>query len=122
MGYNREQRKMKKYFFNTIAIVAVVLFVCTSCVKPPTDVESVSLDIVCIMLASKDFVILTATVSPESAINKNVTWSSDKPAIATVNEGNVKAISEGVAHITVTTEDGNKTASCKVTVTNTPGR
>ncbi len=60
---------------------------------------------------------LTATVKPSSATNKDVTWSSDNPSVATVNNGVVTAVAPGTATITVTTEDGNKTATCKVTVT-----
>lgn len=60
---------------------------------------------------------LTATVAPSNASDKSVTWSSDKTSVATVNSnGNVTAVSEGIAYITVTTKDGNKTAKCKVTV------
>ena len=60
---------------------------------------------------------LTATVEPDNATNKNVTWSSDKPAVATVEGGTVTARGAGEATITVTTEDGEKTATCTVTVT-----
>ena len=61
---------------------------------------------------------LTATVAPTNATNKKVTWGSDKPAIASVDAtGKVTAKAEGTAKITVTTEDGSKTAECKVTVT-----
>ena len=60
---------------------------------------------------------LTATVLPEDATNQNVTWKSDKPEIATVDaNGKVTAVKVGEATITVTTEDGGKTATCKVTV------
>lgn len=60
---------------------------------------------------------LTATVLPEDATNQNVTWKSDKPEIATVDAaGKVTAVKAGEATITVTTEDGGKTATCKVTV------
>ena len=60
---------------------------------------------------------LTATVLPEDATNQNVTWKSDKPEIATVDDnGKVTAVKAGEATITVTTEDGGKTATCKVTV------
>ena len=62
---------------------------------------------------------LTATVSPADATNKEVTWTSDKPAVATVDNGKVKAVATGEATITVTTKDGNKTATCKVKVSNT---
>lgn len=60
---------------------------------------------------------LTATVAPEDAANKNVTWSSSDTAVATVDNGIVTAVAAGTATITVTTEDGNKTATCDVTVT-----
>ena len=60
---------------------------------------------------------LTATVEPSNATNKNVTWSSDKPEVATVENGKVTAKAAGTATITVTTEDGGKTATCAVTVT-----
>ena len=63
---------------------------------------------------------LTATIAPDNATNKNVTWSSSNPAVATVDkDGKVKGISDGTATITVTTEDGNKTATCAVKVTET---
>lgn len=61
---------------------------------------------------------LTATISPSNATNQNVTWSSSNSSVATVNSnGLVTAIAAGSATITVTTEDGNKTATCAVTVT-----
>lgn len=63
---------------------------------------------------------LTATVTPADATNKNITWESSNPAVATVNNGQVKAIAEGSATITVKTVDGNKTATCSVTVTAGP--
>lgn len=60
---------------------------------------------------------LTATVSPKDAANKKVTWKSDKPTIATVDaNGKVTGVAAGEATITVTTEDGGKTATCRVTV------
>ena len=69
-------------------------------------------------------VTLTATVKPDDATDKTVTWTSDKPAVATVNaNGTVHAVAEGEATITATA--GDKTATCKVTVTaaavSTPG-
>ena len=60
---------------------------------------------------------LTATVLPENATNKNVTWKSSNTKVATVDEnGKITAVSKGTALITVTTEDGNFSAQCKVTV------
>ncbi len=64
---------------------------------------------------------LTATVSPANASNKNVSWSSSNTGVATVSpSGLVTAISAGSATITVTTEDGGKTDTASVTVTNAP--
>ncbi len=59
---------------------------------------------------------ITATVKPEDAFNRTVTWSSSDPSIATVDEnGTVTAIAEGEAIITAESADG-VTAECKVTV------
>jgi uncharacterized protein YjdB len=58
---------------------------------------------------------LTATVAPEDATDKTVTWSSDKTSVATVDAtGKVTAVAAGEATITATA--GDKTATCKVTV------
>ena len=60
---------------------------------------------------------LTATVAPSDATNKNVTWKSSNTAVATVDDnGKVTGVAAGEATITVTTEDGGKTATCKVSV------
>lgn len=68
-------------------------------------------------LAVGGTVTLVATVTPEGATNKKVSWKSDKTDIATVDEnGKVTAVKAGVAKITVTTEDGKKTATCAITV------
>lgn len=60
---------------------------------------------------------LTATVTPENASNKNVTWTSSNDEVATVANGNITAIAAGTTTITVTTTDGSFTATCEVTVT-----
>lgn len=59
---------------------------------------------------------LTATVSPNNATNKNVTWTSNNTSVATVDGGKVTGVAAGNATITVTTVDGSKTATCTVTV------
>ena len=61
---------------------------------------------------------LTATVTPDNAANKNITWSSSDSSIATVNaSGTVTAIANGTADITATAADGSGvSAKCSVTV------
>ena len=80
-------------------------------------VTEVTLDRAELTLTEGEAETLTATVKPDNADNKKVKWSSDKTEIATVDgAGKVTAVKAGEAVITVTTEDGGKTASCKVTV------
>jgi len=62
---------------------------------------------------------LQATVMPPNATNRNVSWSSNNPGVATVTGGTVTAVSTGNATITVTTSDGGLTATCAVTVLTT---
>ncbi len=60
---------------------------------------------------------LTAIIAPENATNKNVTWKTNDPVIATVDaNGKVTGLAVGIAVITVTTVDGGKTATCAVNV------
>lgn len=60
---------------------------------------------------------LTATIYPDSATKKTVTWKSSDEKVATVDEsGLVTAVGNGTANITATTEDGNFKATCQVTV------
>ncbi|MGO4547267.1 S-layer homology domain-containing protein [Paenibacillus sp. 2TAB23] len=60
---------------------------------------------------------LTATVAPENATNKAVTWSSSNENVATVDtKGFVIAVKAGTANITVTSVDGGLTATTAVTV------
>ncbi len=60
---------------------------------------------------------LSATIFPGSALNHAVTWESSNTDIVRVNyPGHIEALALGSATITVTTEDGNKTATCTVTV------
>ena len=58
---------------------------------------------------------LTAKIMPENASEKNVIWTSSKPSVAKVDEnGLVTALTYGSTTITVTTEDGAKTAVCEI--------
>ncbi|WFE86086.1 YDG domain-containing protein [Parabacteroides chongii] len=80
-------------------------------------VSSVSLDKSELTLPRLGTYTLKATVNPSDATNKKVSWKSSDEKIATVDaDGKVTAVAVGKATITVTTEDGNKTATCAVTV------
>lgn len=60
---------------------------------------------------------LVATIAPSNATNKNIKWTSSNNTIATVTkEGIITALKEGTVTITATTEDGNKIATCTITV------
>lgn len=84
-------------------------------------VEGVSLDRTSLSFSKKwEKQRLTASVDPADADNQNVTWTSSNEQVARVTEkGLVMAVNDGTADITVTTEDGQKRASCKVTVKGT---
>ena len=79
-------------------------------------VTGVTLDKSSATLTEGDEITLTATVNPDNATNKNVTWSSSNSSVASVSNGKVTALKAGKATITVKTDDGGKTATCEVTV------
>lgn len=64
-------------------------------------------------------VILKAAVKPSDAANQTVAFSTSDAALATVTpvQGKVTAIAAGETDITVTTEDGGKTAICHIVIT-----
>jgi len=86
----------------------------------PISVTSVSLNPTTAALFTGDTIKLIETILPTNATNQVVTWSSNNTNVATVVNGVVRAISVGTAIITVTTQDGNKTATCNITVTERP--
>ena len=63
---------------------------------------------------------LKATVLPEDATNKALSWSSSNSAVLTVKDGVITALSEGSATVYVTTVEGVFKAECKVTVNSRP--
>ena len=83
-------------------------------------VTGVTLNKTSISLVPGEGETLTATVTPADATNKNVTWKSSDATVATVDDnGKVTGVAAGEATITVTTEEGGKTATCRVTVSAT---
>ena len=89
-----------------VVVSAATVAVTGVSVSPTTDSISIGEDLT-----------LTATIAPANATNQNVTWSSSSDAIATVTSaGVVTGVSAGTATITVTTEDGDFTATSEITV------
>ena len=81
--------------------------------------NSIALDQTDVELAKGNILQLSATVMPDDAADKSVTWTTSDEAVATVDAtGLVTAVDPGTATITATTTDGsNLSASCDVTVT-----
>jgi len=65
-------------------------------------------------------VTLTANITPGNATNTIVHWGSSNPLVASVVDGVVTGLTPGAVTITATTQDGNFTATCVVTVTPVP--
>ena len=111
---------MKKTLSRSLSLLlAVVLAVSLAlpAAAASVAVTGVTLDKTTLTLAPKDSYALKATVKPDNATNQNLTWKSNKPAVATVSrKGEVTAVAEGTATITVTTNDGDYMAICDVTV------
>lgn len=82
-------------------------------------VQSISLNKNTLSLKPNESEKLIATIYPSDATNQNMTWKSSNVSVAGVNyDGMISAYNKGNAIITVTAEDGNKTATCDVTVSN----
>ena len=81
-------------------------------------VSSISLDKSELTIDRGNTAALTATIKPATAVNQNVTWASSDEAVALVDQdGNITVGNKpGKISITVTTEDGNHTATCLLTV------
>ena len=78
-------------------------------------VTSIELNNTELTLDPDEIYVLSATVMPDNATDKTVSWSSSDPAVATVDDwGQVKALKEGTA--TITAKAGDKTITCSVTV------
>ncbi|MBO4832110.1 MAG: Ig-like domain-containing protein, partial [Oscillospiraceae bacterium] len=87
-------------------------------IQQPVAVEGITLDPTSLEVPVNRSSTITATVLPENADDKNVTWTSSDESIATVDaNGRVRGVAEGTAVITATTNDGGYTATCTVTVT-----
>lgn len=85
--------------------------------NPVVNVETVTLDKSTCTLYEGESVELIASVLPQNATDKTLTWSSSNTSVATVSEGVVTAVSQGSVTITAKSNDGsNISASCQLTV------
>ncbi|MBW4085600.1 Ig-like domain-containing protein [Paenibacillus sp. S150] len=88
---------------------------------PSAPVSGVELEPSALELHPGDTAVLSATVLPVDAAGKAISWSSSHPSVAAAHpNGTVTALAEGEAVVTVTTEDGLKTATTVVTVSPPP--
>jgi transglutaminase/protease-like cytokinesis protein 3 len=90
---------------------------------PAVLVTDVVVSAVAVPLAVGSTFQLSATVNPSNAGNKNIVWSTSDVTLAEVDKsGLVTAKAAGVVTITVTSEEGKKTAICTVTITSSATR
>jgi formylglycine-generating enzyme required for sulfatase activity len=108
---------MKKFFILMMAAFTL-LMMSASCSKDepaPVEVSGLTLSQTALALIRGESETLTATVEPNNAEDQTLSWESNAPAVATVDNGRVTALAKGTAIITVTSANG-KTAACEVSV------
>ena len=99
-----------------LATAGTVSAECTVTVEA-VKVTEVKLDKTAVSLKAGETAQLTATVLPDNAADKTVTWTSSNEKVATVVNGKITAVAAGTATITATATAGGKSAACTVTVT-----
>ena len=88
-------------------------------INPFEKVTSISLDYPTANVYVNSLFQLTATILPAYATNKTIQWTSSNTAIATVDaSGLIQGVTPGNTTISASTQDGNKIATCIVTVSN----
>ena len=124
----RSQRVVKKTFFTALFLLLSVsiLVLFTACVQGAdagvNKVDTIAVTGITLNKTTLELTVgatekLIATVLPENATNKKVTWNSSNEIIAIVSEdGTITAKAAGEVVITVKTDDGSYTASCTVKV------
>ncbi len=98
--------------FITLTICALV-----SCHKEPRTVAvtGITLSQTSVELTEGESTRITATISPDNATNKKVIWSSDNSNV-TVSDGTITGKKACTATVTAKSDDGGKTATCRVLV------
>ena len=112
----RKSNILKGLFPFCLSSFAIVLLTAAT-VSCKTEVTEVRLNKTELTLTVGETETLIATIFPEDASNKAVSWKSNNNDVAVVdNNGKVTAQDGGTALITVSTKDGNKKATCSLTV------
>lgn len=89
----------------------------TTClVTVKANVTGISLSRTAVEIYESEELVLIATVYPANATDKSITWSVDNPEVISVANGKVVAKTPVTAIITVTSTDGNYTATCRLNV------
>lgn len=94
-----------------MTLFCTVIAAAICCTKGPSEIEvsSIFLDKMDVSLKLGESYTLTATINPADATDKTVTWSTSDAAVATVDNGVVKAVKVGSA--TITAKAGSKVPS-----------
>lgn len=113
---------MKHFLSISSLVLFALLSLLVSCGKSsePEKPSEIAVTSVNITQASAELKVgetvqLTATVQPNNATNKTITWTSSNQSVATISNGLVTAVGEGKS--TITASAGGKNATCTVTVT-----
>lgn len=99
----------------SILLVAAVIVVAMLLLFQPEEAQQVRLSEERLRLSPGQHAQLDHEITPADTKDQRVQWSTDDPAVATVDNGEVLAVGEGTCHITVRTQNG-KTDSCAVIV------
>jgi uncharacterized repeat protein (TIGR02543 family) len=115
---------MKKYnlLSKTLVIASFLIITLSGCSKDDdkTAVTGVKIDVTQKDLSIGAILKVTATITPQDATNKEVSWTSANKDVATVDQnGQITAVAPGTTTISVTTDDGDFSASCAIKVLST---
>lgn len=99
-----------------VATIAIILTYSCGEEDLVVNVEAVNISEHTLNLQVGQEYVLVATVYPENATNKKISWYSDNTNIATVQNGKVKALQPGTAYIEAVSDDGGHTAACEVNI------
>lgn len=84
--------------------------------EPTININSIFLSPSSITMEVGEQRAVSATVLPDNATDKTITWSSSDSSVATVNNGMITAVSSGTASIIASSSDGEITTKCSITV------